>query len=97
MKTTVKSNTVYSPQAFLEDLFGEAYYFNHKTTYREQVDEIMREHGQNPVTYYLTDTEKAVKSGKPIVLVNCCDFSSDGDYICDYLWYEVPENFCEGK
>ena len=92
---TVKSDIVYSPQAFLEDLLGECYIFGHKKTIREQVDELIKANGKEPVSFSLSDTEKAIKCGKPIVLVVCCDYSSDGRYIPDYRWYAVPVDFNE--
>ena len=92
---TVKSDIVYSPQAFLEDLLGKCYFFRPEKTVREQVDKLIKANGKEPISFSLSDTEKAIKCGKSIVLVDCCDYSYDRRYIPDYRWYAVPENFGE--
>ena len=56
---------------------------------------LIKANGKEPISFSLSDTEKAIKCGKPIVLVDCCDYSSDRRYIPDYRWYAVPENFGE--
>ena len=92
---TVKSDIVYSPQTFLEDLLGKCYFFRLEKTVREHVDKLIKANGKEPISFSLSDTEKAIKSGKPIVLVDCCDYSSDRRYIPDYRWYAVPVDFNE--
>ena len=57
---TVKSDIVYSPQAFLEDLLGECYFFRLEKTIREQVDKLIKANGKEPISFSLSDTEKAL-------------------------------------
>ena len=46
---TVKSDIVYSPQAFLEDLLGKCYFFRLEKTVREQVDKLIKANGKEPI------------------------------------------------
>ena len=91
----IKSQHIYSPQAYLEAVTGKYYFINGE----DAVDFIQEVLVQNGYTdelwdYPLTEIEHIVENNLNVVLVNCSYY--DGDmYINEYRWFEVPEDFVE--
>ena len=61
----------------------------------KQISGILKANGQPTVSYPLKKTEKALKRGLPVVLVDCSDFTDDWRLFQEYRWFRVPANFKE--
>lgn len=95
----VKSERVYSPQNYVCAVTGTYYLFNHKTHPVEEIHEIIKAHQCDfddclPWDYPLTEIDHIVENNLDVVLVDCSHYEGD-EYINEYRWFEVPEDFKE--
>ena len=95
MKTLIKSGCIYSPQNYLEAVTGKCYILSGSKQVLKQISGILKANGQPTVSYPLKKTEKALKRGLPVVLVDCSDFTDDWRLFQEYRWFRVPANFKE--
>ena len=54
----VKSNTIYSPQNYLEVMTGNCYFFINDRPILEQVTDILKHHNRSTKSYSLKETPK---------------------------------------
>ena len=95
MKTVIKSGCIYSPQNYLEAVTGKCYIFSGREPVLKQISRMLKENNRSAVSYPLRKTEKALKCGFPVVLVDCSDFTDDMRLLQEYRWFRVPTNFNE--
>lgn len=91
----VKSEQIYSPQAYLEAITGKCYLYN-GTYGADFIQNILVAEGyiDELWDYPLTEINHIVENNLNVVLVDC-SFYYDDEYIHEYRWFEVPEDFKE--
>lgn len=95
----VKSNKVYTPQSFLESLTGNCYFLIGDDVVNE-IHRVLRKNGVEDDECYLGDyplseIDHIVELGLNVVLVDCSGFNSDDEFVNEFRWFEVPEDFAE--
>ena len=93
----VKSKKIYSPQSFVGAITGKYYIHKHDDTVKE-IHDLLRLNGyetsSNPLwDYPLDEIDHIVENGIPVVLVDVSGFNEDEEWIQEYRWFEVPEDF----
>lgn len=90
----VKSNQVYAPENYICAVTGTYYFFKGKNSPMEEVQDILSEHGYELWDYPLTEIDHIVENNLNVVLVDCSYYKGD-EYINEYRWFEVLEDFEE--
>ena len=90
----VLSNSVLSPQAFVEYLTGYCYSFKGDDP-REEIHKILRinriENSKTPIRdWSLQDIDKIVEDGASVVLVDVLTIDSSFTMQPAWRWFEVP-------
>ena len=93
----VKSEQIYTPQAYLEAITGKCYFMGNECPV-DFIQEILvaEEHTDNLWDYHLTEIEHIVENNLNVILVDCCHYYGD-EFITEFRWFEVPEDFKEEK
>ena len=99
-KEMVKSEEIYSPQAYLEKMTGLYYFIPIDKPVVEFIEEILDKiFGEGSFwSHTLSDIEEIVENDLDVVLVDCMDsvYNPESEKIelkpC-YRWFEVNENF----
>lgn len=93
----VLSKDIYSPQSFIEAVTGNYYIFRNDTTILDEIDTLLcLNYLENLWNYPLTEIEHIVENKINVVLVDVSDYDAKtGNWIKEYRWFEVPEDFCE--
>ena len=88
----IKSQHLFSPQEYIEAVFGECYIFNKENTL-EEIECIIDDYGEsdNLWSYCLEDSDEAIRE-HDVVLVDVSGFY-DGKWEENYRWFEVYEDF----
>lgn len=95
----VKSKQIYSPQSFVGAVTGRYYIHKHDDTVKEihdllKLNEI--ETDEEPLwDYPLDEIEHIVENGINVVLVDVSGFNEKDQWITEYRWFEVPEDFLD--
>ena len=67
------SNSIFSPQNFLELMTKECFIIHTSKPVIQQIEDILDEYEIPSISYDLADVHLALSAGVPIVLVDCCD------------------------
>lgn len=94
-KGILKSGKIYSAQAYLELVLGEAYIIDHQKPVLSQIERLLIFNRKPYGSFKLEDTQKALNHKGNYVLVNCCDLTEDLMPYEEYRWFRVPDNFVE--
>jgi hypothetical protein len=94
MNNMVKSNQIYSPQSYLEAVTGKCYIGGYGGV--DFIQEVLVQNGYTDELwdYPLTEIDHIVENNLNVVLVDCSYYEGD-EYINEYRWFEVPEDFVE--
>ena len=90
----VKSNIIYAPENYICAVTGEYYFFKHKLHPTDEIQFILALNEYNLWDYPLTEIDHIVENNLNVVLVDCSYYEGD-DFINEYRWFEVPEDFKE--
>lgn len=93
----VKSKTPYSPQGFVGAVTGHYYIHKHDDTVKE-IHDLLKLNGveteESPLwDYPLDEIEHIVENKIPVVLVDVSGFNANDEWIVEFRWFEVPEDF----
>lgn len=94
-ETIIKSNTIYSPQAYLEIVTGNCYGFLMEVPILKQIENVLKHYNLPIKSYTLKETETALRQRKPMILVDCRDVDDNSNIITEYRWFNVPNDFKE--
>lgn len=94
----VKSKKIYSPQNFVDALTGKCYIFDCDNTAKE-IHDLLRQNKvetkKKPLLdFQLDEIGNIVERGRNVVLVDVSGFKGD-EWVQEYRWFEVPEDFEE--
>lgn len=87
----IVSNTILSPQNFLELMTKECFIIHTSKPVIQQIEDILDEYEIPSVSYDLADVHLALSAGVPIVLVDCCDTDENLQPIKSYRWFQIPK------
>lgn len=95
----IKSKEIYSPQNFIRAMTGECHIFMHDSNITEEIHKALRKNGleneENPLwDYPMDEIEPIVEHCLNVVLVDV-SYWEGNDFIREYRWFEVPEDFAE--
>ena len=92
----VKSEQIYSPQSYLEVITGKCYFMRHNEWPVDFIQEVLVSEGHTDDLwdYPLTEIDHIVENNLNVVLVDCSRYEGD-EYVNEYRWFEVPEDFRE--
>lgn len=95
----VLSKDIYSPQGYIEAVTGNYYIFRNDTTRLEEIKTLLCLNClENLWDYPLTEIEHIVENKINVVLVDVSDYDvKGGNWVKEYRWFEVPENFCNNS
>lgn len=96
MANLVKSKDIYNPQSYVSAVTGVCYFLKHEKHPYEEIKEILGYYHdyENLCDYPLMEIEHIVKNEITVVLVDVSHYERD-NYITEYRWFEVPEDFVE--
>ena len=100
IRVNIKSEEIYSPQNYLWAATGNCYSFLLDMPIRKQVEKILIYHRLPYVSFPLSESLDALRTGAPMVLVTCHDYLEDkktGKYrhVKELRWFRVPETFVD--
>ena len=87
----IVSNTILSPQNFLELMTKECFIIHTSKPVKQQNEDILDEYEIPSISYDLADVHLALSAGVPIVLVDCCDTDENLQPIKSYRWFQIPK------
>ena len=87
----IESNTILSPQNFLELMTKECFIIHTSKPVIQQIEDILDEYEIPSISYDLADVHLALSAGVPIVLVDCCDTDENLQPIKSYRWFQIPK------
>lgn len=87
----IVSNTILSPQNFLELMTKECFIIHTSKPVIQQIEDILDEYEIPSISYDLADVHLALSAGVPIVLVDCCDTDENLQPIKSYRWFQIPK------
>lgn len=92
----VKSEQIYSPQAYLEIITGMCYFMRYNEYPVDFIQGVLvaEGHTDDLWDYPLTEIDHIVENNLNVVLVDCSHYEDD-IFIHEYRWFEVPEDFKE--
>ena len=90
----VKSEQIYAPQNYVCAITGTYYFFKNKDHPVNEIQYLLQVNGYDLWDYPLTEIDHIVENNLNVVLVDCSHYEGD-DYINEYRWFEVPEDFKE--
>lgn len=88
----VKSEQIYAPENYVCAVTGTYYFFKHKDHPVNEIQYLLQATGHSLWDYPLTEIDHIVENNLDVVLVDCSHYEGD-DYINEYRWFEVPEDF----
>lgn len=90
----VKSEHVYIPQSYVCAVTGYAYCFKHNMmTPLEEIHYLLEMHDYDLWDYPLTEIDHIVENNLDVVLVDVSHYNDKGEFITEFRWFEVPEDF----
>lgn len=98
IRTAIKSDGIYSPQNYLCAVTDTCYSFLPDLPIRKQIEKILIHHRLPHVSFLLSESQDALRTGAPMVLVDCSDTLEDEQtgkwqHVNDLRWFRVPENY----
>lgn len=95
----VLTNTIYTPQSFVETLTDKCYLFNSDND-AERIHNLLAieniEDEDSPLwDYPLSEIEHIVANNINVVLVEIVYFDEDDVFQREYRWFEVPEEYAD--
>lgn len=95
----VLSNTIYTPQNFVEALTDKCYIFNSDND-AERIHKLLAIEGietkDSPLwDYPLSEIEHIVENNINVVLVEIVYFDENDAFQREYRWFEVPEEYAD--
>ena len=87
----IVSNTILSPQNFLELMTRECFIIHTSKPVIKQIEDILDEYEIPSISYDLADVHLALSASVPIVLVDCCDTDENLQPIKSYRWFQIPK------
>lgn len=91
----VKSEQIYSPQKYLEDVTDNCYIPDEDNDI-ELIEKILYENGYELWNYPMSEIDHIVENELDVVLVDCMVYNEEKkEYEHEYRWFEVPEGFEE--
>ena len=87
----IVSNTILSPQNFLELMTKECFIIHTSKPVIQQIEDILDEYEIPSISYDLADVHLALSADVPIVLVDCCDTDENLQPIKSYRWFQIPK------
>lgn len=90
----VKSKGIYSPQNFVCVVTGKCYIMNHDDII-EDIHYLLSQNKIETTDYSLDEIDHIVENNLNVVLVDVSGFNEDDEWVQDYRWFEVPEDFNE--
>ena len=87
----IVSNTILSPQNFLELMTKECFIIHTSKPVIQQIEDILDEYEIPSISDDLADVHLALSAGVPIVLVDCCDTDENLQPIKSYRWFQIPK------
>ena len=90
----VKSEYIYTPQTYLEKITGKTYFMGHEWPVDSILEILVEEGYDNLWDYPLTEIDHIVENNADVVLVDC-SWREEDEFIREYRWFEVPEDFKE--
>lgn len=85
----IASNTILSPQNFLELMTKECFIIHTSKPVIQQIEDILDKYEIPSISYDLADVHLALSAGVPIVLVDCCDTDENLQPIKSYRWFQI--------
>lgn len=92
----VKSERIYSPQNYLEEVTGKCYIVSGEDDIGF-IEAVLEENGCDELwNYPLSEIDHIVENNLNVVLVDCMVVNEETDeFEHIYRWFEVPEDFSE--
>ena len=90
----VKSEQVYAPENYVCAVTGNYYFFKHNMTPLEEIRYLLGPE-YDLWDYPLTEIDHIVENNLDVVLVDVSRFKTNGEWISEFRWFEVPEDFEE--
>lgn len=91
----VKSEHVYAPQNYVGAVTGNYYFFKHDITPLEEIQYLLAMNEYELWDYPLTEIDHIVENNLNVVLVDVSRYNEKGEFITEFRWFEVPEDFKE--
>ena len=91
----VKSNKIYTPQSYIDAVTGHCFCFPQDDTVAEIRDKLDRYCFDQLWDYPLTEIDHIVENNLNVVLVDVSGFAGGKEWVKEYRWYEVPEDFSD--
>ena len=91
----VKSNKIYTPQSYVYAVTGLCFCFSQDDTVAEIQDKLDRYCFDTLWNYPLTEIDHIVENKLNVVLVDVSGFAGGNEWVTEYRWFEVPEDFTE--
>lgn len=90
----VKSEQIYAPQNYVCAITGTYYFFKNKDHPVNEIQYLLQVNGYDLWDYPLTEIDHIVENNLNVVLVDCSHYEGD-EFVTEYRWFEVPEDFKE--
>ena len=91
----VKSEHVYAPQNYVGAVTGNYYMFKHKMEPTDEIQYLLTMNGYDLWDYPLTEIDHIVENNLNVVLVDVSHYNEKDEFITEFRWFEVPEDFKE--
>ena len=89
----VKSEHIYAPQNYVGAVTGNYYFFKHKEHPADEIQYLLQMNGYELWDYPLTEIDHIVENEINVVLVDVSHYNAKGEFITEFRWFEVLENF----
>ena len=89
----VVSNTIYTPQSYVEQLTDKCYIINDnviQTIHSILMQEGIESHDYPLWDYPLDEISEIVENELNVVLVDVSDFDENDEWVQEFRWFEVP-------
>ena len=95
MSKLVKSETIYSPQNFVDAVTGKCYIIDSDDDVKE-IEKLLKINGFEGWNYPLSEIDHIVENELNVVLVECMVYNKKKrEFEHEYRWFEVPDDFKE--
>lgn len=93
----VKSEHVYAPQSYVGAVTGNYYFFKYKMEPTDEIQYLLTLNEYELWDYPLTEIDHIVENNINVVLVDVSHYNEKDEFITEFRWFEVPEDFEEGE
>ena len=91
----VKSDQIYSPENYVCGVTGNYYFFKYKEHPADEIQYLLQRNAYEMWDYPLTEIDHIVENNLNVVLVDVSHYNAKGEFITEFRWFEVPEDFEE--